>query len=390
MKTGKVVIGANYGDEGKGLLTDYFASHAPDNSLVVRFNGGAQAGHTVVTPDGRRHVFSHFGSGTFVGAPTFLSKFFIVNPLIFVKEYSDLQRLGAAPQIIIDRNAMMTTPFDMLINQTAEIGRGAKRHGSCGLGINETVTRSLRASEFRVNASDAENPILLRRRLLHLKNYWLPTRIREQSLDLNCEQAKKLLNNLDLILDEYIKDTQSLLNLASITDCYPKAQTIIFEGAQGLMLDEDRIDQFPHVTRSKTGLTNVLHLAPFFGIEKLDVTYVTRTYLTRHGAGPLEHESEWSFPDLTNVPNQFQGTLRFAPLNLDALQTNIQIDLLRTRYRFGGTPSIPANNIAAGFAMTCVDQVPMPSTRKLFLPVNYISYGPTRTNVHPALTGAMR
>ena len=69
MKNIKVVIGANFGDEGKGLMTDYFASKS-NKSLVVRFNGGGQAGHTVTTKDGRRHVFHHFGSGIFAGADT--------------------------------------------------------------------------------------------------------------------------------------------------------------------------------------------------------------------------------------------------------------------------------------------------------------------------------
>ena len=83
-----VVIGANYGDEGKGLATDYLASQGT-KSLVVRFNGGAQAGHTVVTPDGCRHVFHHFGSGVFAEADTFLSKFFIVNPILFRTEFEE-------------------------------------------------------------------------------------------------------------------------------------------------------------------------------------------------------------------------------------------------------------------------------------------------------------
>ena len=85
MKDIKIVIGANAGDEGKGLMTDYF-SQKP-NSIVVCSNGGSQRGHTVMTPDGIRHVFHHFGSGTFNGAVTYLPKEFIVNPLIFVQEF---------------------------------------------------------------------------------------------------------------------------------------------------------------------------------------------------------------------------------------------------------------------------------------------------------------
>lgn len=70
-----VVIGSSFRDEGKGLMTDYYASQNPD-AVIVRYNGGAQAGHTVTTPDGKRHVFSHFSSGSFAGNPTYLSHFF--------------------------------------------------------------------------------------------------------------------------------------------------------------------------------------------------------------------------------------------------------------------------------------------------------------------------
>ena len=78
----RVVIGSNFGDEGKGLTVDYLCHQGA--GVVVRFNGGAQAGHTVCL-DRLRHVFSHFGSGTLRGVPTYLSQFFIVNPIMFVR-----------------------------------------------------------------------------------------------------------------------------------------------------------------------------------------------------------------------------------------------------------------------------------------------------------------
>ena len=71
MRDIKIVIGANYGDEGKGLMTDFFAADAAGKgmrSLVICSNGGSQRGHTVITPEGIRHVFHHFGSGSFAGA----------------------------------------------------------------------------------------------------------------------------------------------------------------------------------------------------------------------------------------------------------------------------------------------------------------------------------
>ncbi|HCB15329.1 MAG TPA: adenylosuccinate synthase, partial [Gammaproteobacteria bacterium] len=115
--TAQVVIGAQFGDEGKGRWVDYYAAKNSDDGIVIRFNGGAQAGHTVVTPDGRRHVFSHIGSGAFAGAKTFLSRFFVCNPILFLKEREKLAALGIKPVTGIDPASPVTTPYDMMINQ---------------------------------------------------------------------------------------------------------------------------------------------------------------------------------------------------------------------------------------------------------------------------------
>src|SRR5206468_2979559 len=106
-QTAKVVIGANYGDEGKGLMTDYHAAHAGGDGIVVRFNGGAQAGHTVTTPGGMRHVFSHLGSGTLAGAATFLSRHFVCHPPMFFKELEKLAAAGlrTLPPVFVDERA---------------------------------------------------------------------------------------------------------------------------------------------------------------------------------------------------------------------------------------------------------------------------------------------
>src|SRR5262245_5537631 len=89
------VIGAGYGDEGKGVLVDALASTRSGPTVVVRSNGGAQAGHTVTLPDGRRHVFHHFGAGALAGAATHLSRFFVHHPMLFASEREALIALGA-------------------------------------------------------------------------------------------------------------------------------------------------------------------------------------------------------------------------------------------------------------------------------------------------------
>lgn len=113
-----LVIGALYGDEGKGSFVNYLCSQAK-NPLVVRFSGGHQVGHTVVIGD-KHHIFSNFGSGTLQGTPTYWSEFCTVSPTGILKEGNVLRKLGVEPKLILNANAMVTTPFDILQNHQLE------------------------------------------------------------------------------------------------------------------------------------------------------------------------------------------------------------------------------------------------------------------------------
>ena len=130
MRKAFAVIGSAYGDEGKGLAVDALTSRARrarEDVCVVRSNGGAQAGHTVVTPEGRRHVFSHIGAGALAGARTHLSRFFVVNPMVFGREATNLGAHILEQGVTIDPRAPVTTPWDMLLNQGVERARGPAR-----------------------------------------------------------------------------------------------------------------------------------------------------------------------------------------------------------------------------------------------------------------------
>ena len=349
------VIGANYGDCGKGLMTDYLV-HKHNSNLVVRFNGGAQAGHTVQTPDGRRHVFGHFGSGSFAGAATLLSRFFIVNPMVFRKEREEL--LSKPPvnlTVSIDHNALVTTPFEMLLNQLVEEKRGKSRHGSCGLGINETIERdeqflSIRVSDLKNEITGEPQPnVVLKSKLIAIRDNWVP--IRKVQLDLGDEYDDILYS--DVLIDRYLENVEYLLkNTTQEYDFHVLYGAVnpIFEGAQGLMLDQNH-SYFPYVTRSNTGIKNVLELMGV-SYKELEVTYMTRAYLTRHGAGPLKNELAKKpyekIIDKTNIDNKWQGSLRFAHLDLDVLQRTIYQDLMKA----------PLNlyKIRPTLAITCLDQ----------------------------------
>lgn len=324
MKRATVVIGANYGDEGKGLIVDYFASKIPGDKVVVRFNGGAQAGHTVVTPDGKRHVFSHFGAGTFTGAATYLAKHFVCNPLVFWKERQDLVALNAEPIIAADPRCFITTPYDMLLNQAVEDKRADKRHGSVGLGFGETIERN-QYPVFQLWKADLTDKDKLTQKLRLIRDTWMPTRARQLGVMLLPKTDHRMSDD---ILSKTVEACAAFDGVTATAGAeYLERKGLVFEGAQGLCLDMNS-SNFPHVTRSNTGLQNVAPIAKAIGLL-LDVVYVTRPYLTKHGAGPFATQYEPVPPiiDETNTDHPYQGTLRFGRLDIGEMRDRIAIDL---------------------------------------------------------------
>lgn len=318
MKDIKIVIGANFGDEGKGLMTDYFSQNA--NSIVVCSNGGAQRGHTVVTQTGIRHVFHHFGSGTFNGAVTYLPKEFIVNPIIFVQEYKEIVRqCGVYPKVFIHPDCMVSTPYDMMANQIIEKSRGKQKHGSCGLGIFETIKR------YENGVDDFDEA----------RDYYL-NKFKNEGIFLSDEW--KDLFNLKGFYEHFLQDLEFMNDHIETTrdeSFLNMFDNIIFEAAQGLLLNQNNLKYFPYLTPSNTGLKNpkqIIERVNWNDDLNIDVCYVTRTYLTRHGAGPFptecnKDEINAEMYDKTNVPNPHQDTLRYGKLDLNKLYQRVIADV---------------------------------------------------------------
>lgn len=345
MKTCRAVIGANFGDEGKGLITD-FLCHKGDVDVVVRFNGGAQAGHTVVTPGGDRHVFSHIGSGAFLGIPTYLSRFFVVNPICFFRE---LKAYGGKVSVYADPQCLVTTFADMVINQRLEMQRGANRHGSCGIGFGETIERS-QLPHLKITMADLWNGVNIERKLAELCDRYARFRTGSKIEEPNMAEA-------------FLKACKAFAD--NVRPLGPaRLRNALFEGAQGLLLDQHNLTLFPHVTRSNTGMKNVRVLMKLAGIDQCETYYVSRTYLTRHGAGPLMNEDPTlSYPDDTNVAGEWQGPLRFAPLD-QGLWRRCASDYGSGEFKI---------------ALTHMDQ----RSFNPWFPVALYSNGPTREHVHP-------
>ena len=346
----QAVIGAGWGDEGKGVMVDALAAASSERPTVVRANGGAQAGHTVTTQDGRRHVFHHLGSGALAGARTHLSRFFVHHPMLFAGERDGVAALGGCTRVSADGRGLVTTPWDMLVNQAAERARGGGRHGSCGLGFGETVERGEDA-RLRLTVADLAAPDLASR-LEAVRREWAPSRLRALGVEaLDAREAQVLED--DGVGEVFLEDCRRFLDTVSLA---PDADLgsggpVIFEGAQGLLLDQ-AIGVMPHVTRSHTGLVNVLAVVREAGLDGVEALYVTRAYATRHGAGPLPGARPapegFEVDDPTNAPNPWQGKIRYAPLDLDRLHGAIDAD--RRLSDVGGL------TIRARVAVTCLDQ----------------------------------
>lgn len=318
----KVVIGANFGDEGKGTAVDYFTYQfykEYKNTVVVLSNGGSQRGHTVTLPSGERHVFRHFGSGSFLGAYTYLPEYYIVNPMNWAEEQEHFVIKGTPLQsLFINVNCPLTTPFDMIANQMIEESRGDQRHGSCGVGIWETILRNgITVGEMAAKTDDEKAEYLR-----FVRDVYFTNRISSKGIKIN-KTWEPIVYNKTLI-DNYINDFNIMIRNSCFMGDYilDKFDNIIFENGQGLLLDQDIVGYGKNTTPSYTGLRN-----PSEMINKMkndvdvEVCYVTRTYMTRHGMGRFDTECSQDLigsrikVDETNKTHPFQGDLRYGVLD---------------------------------------------------------------------------
>lgn len=309
-----VVFGLGFGDEGKGTIVDYLSlRERPD--FVVRFNGGAQAAHNVVLADGSHHTFSQYGSGTFRSARTFLSRHMLVNPITMLAERGALIRKGVHPHAYVDERALVTTPYHVGLNQLRE---AVNRHGSCGMGIGETKLWESEGIALRVgDLRDSDLKERLAQIRIRLLDVGLSI-VKQASLKLDTESIARALNALSrdpgdvqLAFGAW-SYTVSVVEDRWLSCQVNRGDTFIFEGAQGVLIDETH-GWAPHYTWSTCTPKNALELADEAGIARddIEVTGVLRAYHTRHGAGPLPTEAQLPIAESHNGQHPWQGDFRW-------------------------------------------------------------------------------
>jgi len=329
-----VIVDLMFGDSGKGTCTDYLCREK-NADLVVRYNGGAQARHHVV--HGKlEHGFAQFGSGTFAEVPTLLSKFMLVNPLTMGVEAKMLIKLGLDEEklwanMFVSEGCRITTPYHRALNRLREMCRGNARHGSCGMGVGETVADSIQYPKETIYAGD----------LKHHKSKELKTLL--ENCQFRCLNTIKKLDGIEtaektelgkrelstfevpigILLDGYREWAESVnvLDQDGINKLLQK-ETVIYEGAQGVLLDE--LHGFhPYTTWSGCTQLNALDLLQEARRDDTTTIGVIRPYATRHGAGPFptyDYTLTQKLMDKHNGTGEYQGEFRVGWLDLVALR----------------------------------------------------------------------
>ncbi len=278
-----ILIGGQWGDEGKGKVIDLLAASV---DLVVRSQGGDNAGHTVVV-DGRTFKFRLIPSGILSPRTTcVIGHGMVVNPRSFLAELEDLHRQGIDTRnLVISDRAHMVMPYHPVLDELGEQQRGDDRLGTTHRGVGPAYEDKVRRIGFRVG--DLTKPVFLEKKLrfvLRLKNQVLTRLYGHAPFD---EQA---------ILEEYLGYAERLEPY--IQDIYPVIQgalkdgrRILCEGAQGAMLDID-LGTYPYVTSSAPTAGGALTGSGIPPSRVSRTVGVFKAYTTRVGYGPFPTEVE--------------------------------------------------------------------------------------------------
>ena len=350
-----IVIDLGFGDSGKGITVDYLAKQRPQESLVIRFSGGHQVGHTVKI-NNFAHTFSNFGAGSLRGVPTYYTPDTTVFPPAIIEEYKILR--GYNPKLLFHPLVKVTTPYDIAYNIACET---YLNHGSCGVGFGATIQRS--ENGVNLYAKDLFYSWILKNKLQSIKDYYVK-KTREEAPEITILFKEELEKINESLFVKFCEDCLSLYEI-KMPDTVLNYKHLIFEGSQGILLDQDH-GIFPHVTRSNTSSKWAFDfIEQTTGINTTNVSlyYVTRCYQTRHGNGPMSSEIPVKLINSdqeTNIANQFQGKFRVAELDFQLINYSLETDnIYHTSKKFN-----------KNLVITCLDQLPDFDIQKLLDKIN--------------------
>lgn len=294
-----VILGLQWGDEGKGKVVDYFAS---DYDIIARFQGGPNAGHTLYV-DGKKIVLHQIPSGIFKeGKKNLIGNGVVLDPVTLQKECESLETFGVdyKKSLFISERTHLILPTHKALDRASEASKGNEKIGSTLKGIGPAYMDKTGRNGLRVGDINNKNFVsnYIRLRLKHQKlldNF-------SYNEDISADEetffaSLEFLRSLNIVSGEYF-----------INDALTNGGKVLAEGAQGSMLDID-FGTFPFVTSSTTitaGVGNGLGIAPHHIRE---VTGITKAYCTRVGGGPFPTElNDESGELIRNKGNEFGST----------------------------------------------------------------------------------
>ena len=275
-----VILGAQWGDEGKGKVIDYYAK---DADIVVRYQGGCNAGHTVVVND-EKYKFHLIPSGAVQGKKIMIGNGVVVDPQVLSKEIENLKEKGINPDLLISERAHLTLPYHKILDGMEERYRGKSKVGTTKKGIGPTYTDKVARSGLRMidllYEEDLEEKI---EDLVSLKNKMLK-HVYGSKLTVSKKETMDYIKEYKNKLKSYIGDVS-----LALYEAMREGKKIIFEGAQGTFLDVDH-GTYPFVTSSNPTIGGVF-TGTGIGLKDIKtIIGVSKAYTTRVGGGPFPTE----------------------------------------------------------------------------------------------------
>lgn len=280
-----IVLGAQWGDEGKGKMTDYLAEEA---EVVVRFQGGNNAGHTVEVGD-RQYKLHLIPSGILYNNKTnVIGNGVVVDPKALFEEIGYLEKEGVSvtpEKLIISDRAHIIMPYHRVLDKLKEEARGKNDIGTTGKGIGPCYTDKFERCGIRV--CDLLHEDVFEEKLIEnikMKNAYITKALGGE--ELNVEEILVEYKEFAKRLRPFVKDTS-----VKVYDAIKADKTVLFEGAQGMLLDIDH-GTYPYVTSSNTtagGVSNGIGVGPNMITNAVGIT---KAYTTRVGKGPFPTELE--------------------------------------------------------------------------------------------------
>jgi adenylosuccinate synthase len=318
-----VVIGTQWGDEGKGKIVDWLTEHAQG---VVRFQGGHNAGHTLVI-GGRKTVLHLIPSGILRdGVSCYIGNGVVVSPRALIDEIDELERAGVAMsgRLRISEACPLILPYHIAIDVAREAAKGAAKIGTTGRGIgpayeDKVARRAIRLQDLLV----PERFTAKLRELLDYHNFVLTKYLAAPPVDF--EQVKDEAFSLAPRLAALVADVPRALY-----EAHRAGANLLFEGAQGALLDVDH-GTYPYVTSSNT-VAGAAAAGAGVGPQMLHyVLGITKAYTTRVGSGPFPTELEGDVGEqLRSRGNEYGATTgrprRCGWFDAAALKRSIQIN----------------------------------------------------------------